>query len=50
MLFIIFIGDSDEGLVSGILKFAGDTELISRVGSEEEVNRLREDLRILLKW
>ena len=50
MLFIIFIDDLDEGLVSRILKFADDTKLISGVGSEEEVDRLREDLRILFKW
>ena len=50
VLFIIFIDDLDEGLVSRILKFADDTKLISGVGSEEEVDRLREDLRILFKW
>ena len=49
VLFIIFIDDLDDGLVSRILKFADDTKLISRVGSEEEVDRLREDLRILFK-
>ena len=48
-LFIIFIGDLDD-LVSRILKFADDTKLISRVRFEEEVDRLREDLRILFKW
>ena len=50
VLFITFIDDLDEGLVSRILKFADDTKFISRVGSEEEVDRLREDLRILFKW
>ena len=50
VLFIIFNDDLDEGLVSRILKFADDTKLISEVGSEEEVDRLREDLRILFKW
>ena len=29
---------------------ADDTKLISGVGSEEEVDRLREDLRILFTW
>ena len=46
VLFIIFIDDLNEGLVSRILEFADDTKLIS----EEEVDRLREDLRILFKW
>ena len=50
VLFIIFIDDLDEGLASRILKFADDTKLISAVGSEEEVDSLRRDLRILVKW
>ena len=51
VLFFIFIDDLDEGLVSRILRFADDTKLISGVSSEEEeVDRLREDLRILFKW
>ena len=49
-MFIIFIDDLDEGLVSRILEFADETKLISGVGSGEEVDRLREDLRILFKW
>ena len=44
VLFIIFIDDLDEGLASRIIKFADDTILISRVGSEEKV-----DLQILFK-
>ena len=47
---VFFIDDLDEGLVSRILKFADDTKLIAGVGFEEEVERLREDLRILFKW
>ena len=36
--------------MSRILKFADNTKLISRVGNEVEVDKLREVLRILFKW
>ena len=47
VLFIIFIDDIEENVVSKILKFADDTKLIARVGTLQEVERLREDLRKL---
>ena len=61
MLFIVFIDDIDvgvpnvpnvpnEGIRSTVLKFADDTKLVARVGSEEDRERLRQDLIELFKW
>ena len=44
MLFIVFIDDIDEGICSTMLRFADDTKLVARVGSEEDRDRLRQDL------
>ena len=50
VLFIVFIDDIDEGIRSTVLKFADDTKLGARVGSEEDRKRLRQDLFKLFKW
>ena len=50
VLFIIFIDDIEENVASKILKFADDTNSIARVGTVQEVERLRDDLRKLLMW
>ena len=50
VLFIVFIDDIDEGIRSTGLKFEDDTKLVARVGSEEDKERLRQDLIELLKW
>ena len=50
VLFIIFIEDIEESVASKILKFADDTKLIARVGTVQEVERLRDDLRKLFQW
>ena len=50
VLFIVFIDDIDEGIRSTVLKFADDTKLVARVGSEEDRERLRQDLVELYKW
>ena len=44
VLFIVFIDDIDEGI------HADDTKLVARVGSEEDRERLRQDLIELFKW
>ena len=44
VMFIVFIDDIDEGIRSTVLKFADDTKLVARVGSEEDRERLRQDL------
>ena len=50
VLFIIFIDDIEDNVDSKILKFADDTKLIARVGTVQEVERLRDDLRKLFQW
>ena len=50
VLSIIFIDDIEENVASKILKFADDTKLIARVGTVQEVERLRDDLRKLFQW
>ena len=50
VLFIVFIDDIDEGIRSTVLKFVDDTKLVARVGSEEDRERLRQDLVELYKW
>ena len=50
VLFIVFIDDIDEVIRSTVLKFADDTKLVARVGSEEDRERLRQDLIELFKW
>ena len=44
VLFIVFIDDIDEGICSTVLKFTDDLKLVARVGSEEDRERLRQDL------
>ena len=50
VLFIVFIDDTDEGIRITVLKFAEDTKLVARVGSEKDRERLRQDLIELFKW
>jgi ribonucleases P/MRP protein subunit RPP40 len=50
LLFILYINDIDEGIVSKISKFADDTKLCARVNNEEEAKVLKKDLERLYKW
>ena len=50
ILFIAFINDIDENVLSRVLKFADDTKLLSRADSVEGVERLQEDVKVLFKW
>ena len=50
VLFTIYINDIDQGIKNTIKKFADDTKLIGKAGSEEEVNSIKEDLKKLHKW
>jgi len=40
LLFVIFINDLDDVMINNILKFADDTKVVSKVGSEDEVRVL----------
>ena len=50
LLFLIFINDLDEHVLSKLCKFADDTKIARVVGSEEEANKLRDDLKHLCDW
>ena len=47
LLFLIFINDIDDDVISKLCKFADDTKVGRAVGSEDEVNILRNDLKKL---
>jgi ribonuclease P/MRP protein subunit RPP40 len=50
VLFLIFINNIDQGLLSHILKFADDTKIFNMVTNEMEHNILQEDLTSLETW
>lgn len=50
LLFLIFINDLDEGIMSKICKFADDTKCGRAVSNDEEVNMLKMDLKKLCDW
>jgi ribonuclease P/MRP protein subunit RPP40 len=50
LLFLIYINDIDEGISNKLLKFADDTKLFGKVGTMEDIGRLREDLVKLVTW
>ena len=50
LLFIIFVNDLDDGVISKLLKFADNVKLIGQVASERDVDSLRADLQLLAEW
>ena len=50
VLFTIFINDLDESTKNIVKKFADDTKLMGRVGSDKEINTMKEDLHELDTW
>ena len=50
VLFLVFIDDLEEGLMSDVLKFADDTKFFRRVGLEEDRGVLQRDLDRLVNW
>ena len=49
-LFVVFIDDIDVNIRSTMLKFAVDTKVVARVGTEEDREVLRRDLISLFGW
>ena len=50
LLFLIFINDLKEVILSKLSIFADDTKIMHIVDTEEEIKELEEDLRKLQKW
>ena len=46
LLFLIFINDLDDGVVSKILKFADDTKIVSKVASDDQRRAFLTDLPV----
>ena len=49
LLFLIYINDIDDGIISKIWKFADDTKICKNIKNEEDVEILRNDLKQLYK-
>ena len=50
IVFVIFINDIEDGICGNILKFADDTKLFCKIGSDINCAKLRADLRKLYNW
>ena len=50
LLFLIYINDIDEGVASGLLKFADDTKIFGVVANNEDIKKLQGDLINVCRW
>ena len=50
LLFLIFINDLDNGVMSWILKFVDDAKIYRMIRTEEDRELLQQDLNTLVKW
>jgi hypothetical protein len=50
LLFIMFVNDIDNSVLSHLLKFADDTKLFRCIAHPDGVDMLRDDLRSLYEW
>ena len=50
LLFLIYINDIDDSIISKLWKFADDTKICHNIKSERDVEILRNDLKQLYKW
>ena len=50
VLFLIYINELDEDILSFILKFADDAKIFSTIQSDVDAANLQSDIDKLLKW
>ena len=50
LLFVIYINDIDNSVVSRVLKFADDTKIYHIVNTSSDIKTLRADLCNLFSW
>ena len=50
LLFVIFINDIDEGIISKIWKFADDSKICNKVCNEADTEIISGDLKKLFQW
>ena len=50
LLFLVYINDIDEGVTSGLLIFADDTIVFGVIASQEDIQKLQDDLKNLCRW
>ena len=48
--FVIYINDIDDGITSSLLKFADDTKLLRKIGTQDDCEALQQDLHTMHKW
>ena len=50
ILFLIFINDLDLNIHNLLIKFADDTKLCAKISTNEDIEKLQEDLNTLQEW
>ena len=50
VLFIIYINDIDELILSSLFKFADDAKLLGKVDNQEDIARMQKDLASIIEW
>ena len=50
LLFLVFINDLDDNIVSALSKFADDAKMLNNVNSDEDIGKMQDDLNKLAQW